>query len=128
MMLQGQGALNNQSLRLGCCLPPYPNSWLRAWICVCLFLCITDRSYFSDTYHTYTDYSFLLSTVDLAHMCFKIFFCQVSPKKLLAPSRGALYPAKHVAMLLMIPFFACTAGWITATRLTNLFHIYRKVN
>jgi len=26
-----QGALNNQMFRLGYCLPPYQNSWLRAW-------------------------------------------------------------------------------------------------
>jgi len=30
MMLRKQGALNNQMLRPGYCLPPYQNSWLRA--------------------------------------------------------------------------------------------------
>jgi len=30
MILRKQGAVNDQMLRLGCCLPPYQNSWLRA--------------------------------------------------------------------------------------------------
>jgi len=44
MMLRKQGALNNKMLSLGCCFPPYRNSWLRAcyllsktfMICYCL--------------------------------------------------------------------------------------------
>jgi len=32
MMFRKQGVLNNQMLRLGCCLPPHQNFWLRAWL------------------------------------------------------------------------------------------------
>jgi len=32
MMLRKHGALNNEMLRLGCCLHPYQNSWLCAWL------------------------------------------------------------------------------------------------
>jgi len=36
MMLRKQGALNNQMLRIGCCLPPsYQNSWIRACPALC---------------------------------------------------------------------------------------------
>jgi len=58
--------INNQILRLGCCLPPYQNSWLRAWLASPPFLFERPISLYSPSinYRVYPLESFTLSPFD----------------------------------------------------------------
>jgi len=51
MILRKQGALNNQMLRLACCLPPYENSWLRACWHAAIAVAKLIKKTILDTFH-----------------------------------------------------------------------------